>query len=200
MLSLHELKFLDYGPFTFSVSAAEGISIQGSSGCGKTLLLRAIADLDQHTGQINLDKQPQNTIPGPRWRQRIGYLPADTYFWHTSVAAHFDNVEDPFIQTAITRLNVEALIQQPVSKLSSGEKQRLALLRLLANQPEALLLDEPTSHLDPDLARTAESVISDYQTAHQCPLILVSHDPEQRQRMARQHYHMQAKSLQEIAA
>lgn len=200
MLAVHNLSFLDYGPFTFSVDASEGISIQGGSGSGKSLLLRAIADLDQHAGEINLYDQAQDAIAAPDWRQQIGYLLSDAIFWTDTAAGHFNETSSPFLQQAIQTLRLEPLLQQPVVNLSSGEKQRLALLRLLANQPRALLLDEPTSHLDPDSALAAESIITDYQRLHQCPLILVSHDNKQRARITGRHYKMHKKSLQEVLA
>jgi len=199
VLSIHNLAFLDYGPFSLSVDAGSGISIQGESGSGKSLLLRAIADLDQHSGEIHLQDHEQNSTPPPEWRQLIGYLLPDSIFWNDTVADHFDDLQTPFMQHVIQGLQLQPLLQQPITKLSSGEKQRLSLLRLLANQPRALLLDEPTSHLDQQSRLTAESIISEYQQEHRCPLVLVSHDPQQCKRMASQHYVMRNKSLQDAA-
>jgi ABC-type iron transport system FetAB ATPase subunit len=196
VLSIHNLSFLDYGPFSFSIHAGEGISIQGGSGAGKSLLLRAIADLDQHSGEINLYDESQDAIPAPQWRSQIGYLISETVFWADTVEEHFTDLQTPFLQRVVQTLGIEPLLQQMVAKLSSGEKQRIALLRLLANQPKALLLDEPTSHLDSKSTQAAESLIAEYQHTHQCPLVLVSHDTKQCDRMAQQHYVMQDKNLQ----
>jgi len=123
----------------------------------------------------------------------------DNLFWADAVGEHFNDLQTPFLQQAIHALQIEPLLTQSVAKLSSGEKQRLTLLRLLANQPSALLLDEPTSHLDRDSTLAAESIIAEYQLTHRCPLILVSHDLEQCKRMTSQHYVMRDKSLQESA-
>jgi len=196
MLAIHNLSFLDYGPFSFTIDASQGISIQGGSGSGKSLLLRAIADLDQHEGKVSLHDKSQDTLPAPQWRSQIGYLISETVFWADTVEEHFSDLQSPFLQEAIDTLKIESLLPQMVTKLSSGEKQRIALLRLLANQPKALLLDEPTSHLDNESREAAESLIMKYQQTHDCPLILVSHNLMQCKRMAQQHYVMKGKSLQ----
>lgn len=195
MLAVHNLKFLDYGPISFTVGAGEGISIQGESGAGKSLLLRAITDLDLHTGEVSLNGQTQDSMPAPQWRQKTGYLLADAIFWSDTAEEILSVQQTTFLQQAIQTLHAESLLQKPVVQLSSGEKQRLALLRLLANKPEALLLDEPTSHLDPNTTLAAEAIIADYQHTHQCPLILVSHDKKQRTRMAGKHFILQEKTL-----
>ena len=198
MLTVHNLSFLDYGPFSFSIAAGSGISIQGGSGSGKSLLLRAIADLDQHAGDISLNNQAQDSIDAHDWRQQIGYLMAETFFWEETVGEHFAEPGSAFLQQAADALQVTTLFDRSISKLSSGEKQRIALIRLLANQPSALLLDEPTSHLDQDMQQVAEQIILDYREQHHCPLLLVSHDDEQCQRLTIHHYLMQNKNLQEI--
>jgi ABC-type iron transport system FetAB ATPase subunit len=200
VLAIHNLCFLDYGPFTFSVDNQTGISIQGRSGSGKSLLLRAIADLDRHDGQVSLQGQQQDEIAAYEWRQQVGYLMADAIFWADSVAEHFlKPIDSPFLKQAAERLRVDSLLEAPVANLSSGEKQRLALLRLLANQPRALMLDEPTSHLDEDSTLAFEAIINEYRQIHGSPLILVSHDTSQCKRLASSHYLLQDNSLQEIS-
>ena len=162
----------------------------------KVLLLRAIADLDQHSGEIGLQNQSQNSMSGPQWRQLIGYLPPDSIFWADTVAEHFNGLQKtPWLKQAIHKLRIGALLNQPIAKLSSGEKQRLGLFRLLANQPRALLLDEPTSHLDQDMKLAAEATISGYQLKYNCPLILVSHDTAQCKRMTGRHFIIRNKRL-----
>lgn len=199
MLSIHNLAFLDYGPFNFSVDAGSAISIQGNSGSGKSLLLRAIADLDQHSGEIHLNGREQASIPAPHWRRLIGYMLTDNVFWADIVDEHFEDLQTPFLQHVIAELQLGYLMKQPVAKLSSGEKQRLSLLRLLSNRPEALLLDEPTSHLDQQSRLTVEAIIAEYRQEHQCPLLLVSHDQEQCARLTSRHFVMQNKSLHAAA-
>jgi len=70
---------------------------------------------------------------------------------------------------------------------AAGEKQRLALFRLLLNQPKVLLLDEPTAALDHANIHVAEEVISEYRRTTGAAVLWVSHDPEQIARAADRH-------------
>ena len=75
---------------SLSLSAGECIAVQGPSGAGKTLLLRAIADLDPNEGQVCLNGRDRSTIAGPEWRRLVGYLPAEPGWWADTVGEHFD--------------------------------------------------------------------------------------------------------------
>jgi tungstate transport system ATP-binding protein len=77
----------------------------------------------------------------------------------------------------------QALIEVDAASLSVGEAQRVALARLLALEPEVILLDEPTSALDPTLTEGVEATIRDLVARDGISLILVSHDPLQAIRM-----------------
>ena len=71
-----------------------------------------------------------------------------------------------------------------ISRLSTGERQRLSLARMLAKHPRALLLDEATANLDPPNRTLVEALIEDYRTGRDAPVLWVSHDPEQRLRLS----------------
>jgi ABC-type iron transport system FetAB ATPase subunit len=86
-----------------------------------------------------------------------------------------------------------------VTRLSSGEKQRLALLRLLANQPRVLLLDEPTANLDPQNTRRVEAMIAAYREARGAAVVWISHDREQAARVCDRHYIVVDGALQQQA-
>ena len=90
-----------------------------------------------------------------------------------------------------------AVPDQPVSRLSSGEKQRLDLMRLLSNRPRVLLLDEPTANLDPENTRRVEVVITEYRRSHDAAVIWVSHDEEQVRRVANRYYEVVGGHLQQ---
>ena len=177
-----------------TVAARQGIAISGPSGCGKTLLLRAIADLDPHRGEARLSAVAQSETPPELWRGMVGLLAADYYFWGERAG---DSVPDNESRAEmLARLGLgEDILQRPLNQLSSGEKQRLALARLLLNGPRCLLLDEPTTHLDPHAAALAESAIMDYQQQHACPVVWISHDPAQRRRVAGRHYQVKDGAL-----
>ena len=87
-----------------------------------------------------------------------------------------------------------------ISRLSSGERQRLALLRLLANQPMVLLLDEPTANLDGANAERVESLIRRFQDATGAAVLWVSHDAAQGRRVADRALEIRDGALQELPA
>ena len=76
-----------------SLSAGECIAVQGPSGAGKTLLLRAIADLDPNEGLVCLEGRDRSTIPGPGWRRLVGYVPAEPGWWADTVGEHFSDMD-----------------------------------------------------------------------------------------------------------
>ena len=178
------------------VQAGECVAISGSSGTGKSLLLRAIADLDPHEGECWLDGQAASAMPAPQWRRRVAYLAADNAWWYPTVEQHFETCPEP---TTLTAIGLDtSLLLRPVEKLSSGERQRLALLRLLVSRPAVLLLDEPTASLDPDSTIQLESCIHEYRQDCDTAVIWVSHDPAQIHRIAARHYRLANGCLQEV--
>lgn len=169
------------GPIDLTVAGGECVTLAGPSGAGKSLLLRAIADLDPHTGEARLDERRAAALRPAEWRRRVGYLAAESHWWADRVGDHFAAVEVPL--WASLGFAPEAADWQ-VARLSTGERQRLALLRLLANAPEVLLLDEPTASLDADNVARAEAIIADYRRRRGTAVLWVSHDPAQARRVA----------------
>lgn len=182
-LEVRELCFRDRGPYSFRLLGGECVGLQGASGAGKSLLLRALADLDPRSGTLLLGGVDADTLTGPQWRRLIGLLPAESGWWLDGVAAHFSDfgaVDDGLLAS----LGLERSVGNwQVSRLSTGERQRLAILRLLANQPGCLLLDEPTASLDHDMVIRVEQLLLTYASTHQAPLLWVSHDPAQLDRV-----------------
>lgn len=168
-------------PIDMQLPSGECISLAGPSGCGKTLLLRAIADLDPHSGEVIMDSNAQTDTSAPDWRQLVGLLPAESHWWKERVGSHFPRPADQLL-TALG-LPPESM-EWDTHRISSGERQRLALARLLCGGPKALLLDEPTANLDQQNIQRVESLIADYRTDTGASVLWVSHDPEQRKRVA----------------
>jgi ABC-type iron transport system FetAB ATPase subunit len=180
---LLSIKHLDCGSVSgvdVLLAAGECLAVTGPSGSGKSRLLRAIADLDPHRGEVWLGDAARAAMPAHRWRQRVGYLPAESAWWGDLVA---DHMPAPGSER-LAELGLDpGVMQWQVSRLSSGERQRLALLRLLAGAPAVLLLDEPTANLDADSAARVERLLKQQQ-AQGRGLIWVSHDQAQVQRVA----------------
>ncbi len=183
-LEIKNLTFRDRGPYSLELAGGECVGLHGASGSGKTLLLRAIADLDPHEGSLRLDQMTCDEVPAQQWRKSVAMLPAESYWWMDSVQEHFHD----FLRIAkqyITQLGFDYDVGGwQVSRLSSGERQRLAILRLLENRPGALLLDEPTASLDAVNIAKVEQLLLAYGREKTVPLLWVSHDPEQLVRVA----------------
>lgn len=173
-----------FGPASLTLRDAECLCLSGPSGVGKTRLLRAIVDLDVHTGEVRLDGVSRDSYRPEDWRRRVALMPPESHWWRNRVGDHFSRMPN----SAMDRLALEpALFEQSVSRLSSGERQRFALLRLLMNEPRVLLLDEPTANLDPDNVRRVEEFIRHYRDEARAAVLWVSHDPEQIRRVADRH-------------
>ena len=186
-LTTPQLKEVD-----LTISAGECVGITGPSGSGKSLLLRALADMDPYEGRMSLGGQPVTSMAAPLWRQRVALLPATSAWWHDTVAPHFRRFKTPDYTTLGFPPEVAAW---EIRRLSSGERQRLALLRVLAPEPDVLLLDEPTANLDTENTRQAEALIQDYARRRGTPVLWVSHDRMQLERICARAYRMKAGRL-----
>lgn len=172
-------------PVNLTVAAGELVFVSGPSGAGKSLLLRALADLDPHAGEVWLGDEARSAMAPSRWRRRVGLLPAESCWWADGVGEHFlPSTTGDDLKRLLAGLGFEPDVRDwSVARLSTGERQRLALARLLAQEPEALLLDEATANLDPSNRERVETVVTGYRSARAAAVIWVSHDPEQRERL-----------------
>lgn len=182
MLRLEQLQPHGLDRFDLKLSAGECVAVQGPSGSGKTLLLRAIADLDPCPGDVLLNGVSRSAMSGPAWRRRVMYVAAESGWWAERVGEHFEDWQDTSGRHGSLGLPADC-DEWPVQRLSTGERQRLALLRALEAAPSVLLLDEPTSGLD----ETAVAAVEDLLDGHRrdgAALVWVTHDPAQAARVA----------------
>ena len=184
ILELRDLRTKHLGPINLHLDGP-CCTLTGPSGSGKTLLLRAIADLDPHEGQVFADGVEQRDIPGPHWRRRVAYLPAESHWWDDRVRAHL-SVHDSALLQAVGF--APEVLDWSIGRLSSGERQRLALVRMLELAPRVLLLDEPTANLDGDSRQRVERLILEYLRRENALALWVTHDATQKRRVGTRHF------------
>lgn len=160
-------------PVDLTVRAGEHLLITGDNGAGKTTLLRILA------GELTPDR---GHVTG---RGRIGFLsqdPAPGSAHETLLAAYargFSGEADEHAERLLALgLFDRARLSVPVARLSTGQRQRLALARLVSRPADVLLLDEPTNHLSPALAEELETALAGFAGT----VVLVSHDRSLRSR------------------
>lgn len=181
-LELNGLRTAIRGPYTITLPAGRCTVLSGPSGAGKSLLLRMIADLDPNQGTVTLDGEDRAAMPAPRWRCLVAYVPAEPGWWAPRVRGHMADLRAAAKAFPVVGLPA-ALMDAPVTQLSTGERQRAALVRAIVGRPRFLLLDEPTASLDPATTGLVEDQLT--QLLHGgTGILLVSHNAEQARRMA----------------
>lgn len=170
------------GPISFDIAAGECLALMGPSGAGKSLLLRAIVDLDPSTGNVTVGDHARDNMPASEWRKLVALVPAESGWWADRVREHFPAKFDA--TGLIGKLGLAGSFDWDVSRLSTGERQRLALARALCRRPEALLLDEPTASLDDHATGLVEDLIREC-CGDGMALLLVTHDRRQAERVAK---------------
>lgn len=180
MLTVSGLKRLHIS-VSFDLQDGECVALQGPSGVGKTLLLRSIADLDPNEGTVKLDGTLREAMPAPAWRKQVTYVAAEPGWWCDTVQEHFAGWDDAL--PLVRRFGLsDDCGPWPIQRLSSGEKQRLGLVRALMLRSRVLLLDEPTSALDPASAAAVESLIAE-RIAGGTSVVWSTHDNAQARRV-----------------
>jgi len=189
MLTVSGLKRLHIS-VSFDLQDGECVALQGPSGVGKTLLLRSIADLDPNEGTVKLDGTLREAVPAPVWRKRVTYVAAEPGWWSDSVQEHFTGWDDAL--PLVTRLGLPGNCGPwPIQRLSSGERQRLGLVRALMLRSRVLLLDEPTSALDSASAAAVECLIAE-RISDGTSVIWSTHDDAQARRVGSRVFVMSA--------
>ena len=166
MLKVHHLSF-SYGKravlsnISLEARAGEILAVLGPNGSGKSTMLRCLAQvLHPKQGEVFLGEQQISTFTADKRARLIAYVPQKLetaplsvfesvllgrkpYFTWMASKTDFEKVEE-----MLDRLGLDLLAQRPVDQLSGGESQKVALARVLVQEPKLLLLDEPTSALD----------------------------------------------------
>jgi putative ABC transport system ATP-binding protein len=194
-LTVRELSSPLAGPFDLGLAAGEAAAISGPSGSGKSLFLRMVADLDPNSGEVALYGVARETLGPTDWRRRAPYVAAESGWWRDRVAEHFAPDRLAAARDLGGEMGLAAeLFDGPVLRLSTGEKQRLAILRALVLDPPVLLLDEPTAPLDPESTRQVEAILK-RRLNRGLSLVVVTHDARQAQRLGARHYLMRDRRM-----
>lgn len=175
---------------SFEVAAGESVAIVGPSGCGKSTLARLLLGLlDPQEGRITIGGIDLRHLGKNRYRTMVGSVMQDDRLFAGSVAdniAFFDEaakqetVEDAARQAELHQeiitmsMGYHTLVGDMGSSLSGGQQQRLLLARALYRQPQILILDEATSHLDVK----REHLITETLRHLQLTRIAIAHRPE----------------------
>ena len=195
-LAVKKLRSEFAGPFDLNLGAGACAAITGPSGSGKSLFLRMIADLDPNEGKVWLNGTERASITAPEWRRKVTYVSAESGWWADTVIEHFARNKRSEVAGLAARLGLLADLQDAsIARLSTGEKQRLALVRALLQCPPVLLLDEPTGPLDEESVTKVEAVLRE-RMATGISVLLVTHDANQAERLGDQRYRMAAGQLE----
>jgi putative ABC transport system ATP-binding protein len=195
-LRVKQLRSEHAGPFELILGMGACAAITGPSGSGKSLFLRMIADLDPNEGEIWLNGRERASMPAPEWRKQVSYVSAESGWWADTVIEHFPGSTRDAIEIMSARLGLrDELIDAPVTQLSTGEKQRLALMRAMLPNPPVLLLDEPTGPLDEASVARVETLLQE-RMASGMSILMVTHDPNQAQRLGSERYRMTARRME----
>jgi ABC-type sugar transport system ATPase subunit len=169
---------------SFSQRKLQNIAIAGETGAGKSTLLKMIAGLIQpETGEILFENRKvigpnDQLVPGhPGIAYLSQHFELQKFLRVEQVLAYSNTLSDSDAGTLYEVCQINHLLMRRTDQLSGGEKQRIAICRLLISSPRLLLLDEPFSHLDMVHKNTLKSVIRDISERLKITCILVSHDP-----------------------
>ena len=191
------------------VRQGEILAVVGPSGAGKSSFLRLLNRLDEPTsGTVLLDGKDYHEI-GPReLRRRVGMVMQMAYLFPGTVASNIafgpqqqhEPVSLEQIEGLLGGVGLHGYRDRDVNNLSGGEAQRVSLARTLANSPEMLLLDEPTSVLDYASEREIEELVQSVVHERQLTCVIVTHDMSQAGRIADRTMCVQAGKLVAIGS
>ncbi|MEZ4714068.1 MAG: ABC transporter ATP-binding protein [Caldilineaceae bacterium] len=188
------------GPLDVALHPSELTCLIGPNGAGKSTLMRTLAGMQPPlAGHVQLGGAPIDQIPAAELARRLAIvltervdvgnlssyaLAALGRHPYTDWRGHLSTHDETVVRNALITVGAAALAQRPVNELSDGERQKVMIARALAQEPQVLLLDEPTAFLD--LPRRVEILQLLHRLAREqgCAILLSTHDLELALRLA----------------
>ena len=166
-----------------ALPASSLTAVLGPNAAGKSTLIKAIAGVHAHAGEVALDVGG-NRVRGRELRKRVGYVPQDLprtaalRAYETVLIAARRAVKDPEWAAAkvMEDLGIAHLAERYVGELSGGQRQMVGVAQALVTQPEVLVLDEPTSALDLRRQLALLDYVGEWVRARSAVGIVVIHD------------------------
>jgi len=177
---------------TCNIRAGDYVGVVGPNGSGKSTLMRCILGLNRtEQGTITLFGIPQPEFSA--W-DRIGFLPQGLQLFNPNFPAtveeivrlgrlskkrfprRFDSSDTKAVKRALELMGISSLGNRLIGELSGGMRQRALLARALVNEPEILILDEPTTALDPETRDSFYETLRDLNSNGGATVLLVTHD------------------------
>jgi ABC-type Fe3+/spermidine/putrescine transport system ATPase subunit len=170
---------------SFTIQSNQRIAIAGETGSGKSTLLKMIAGLQQpDAGKILFEREQvkgadETLVPGhPDIAYLSQHFELPKFLRVEQVLAYENALTEKQAKKIYATCRITSLLQRKTSELSGGEKQRIAIARLLIAKPKLLLLDEPYSNLDRVLKTTLQTVVRDIGESMDITCLIVSHEPD----------------------
>jgi len=174
---------------SFEIPSGKKIAVVGPSGAGKSTLSRLLFRFyEADSGRIVIDDQDINNVTQDSLRENIGIVPQDTVLFNQTIfhnihyANHDANMEDVIHAARVANIHefiqslpdgYETIVGERGLKLSGGEKQRIAIARVILKNPRILVFDEATSSLD---SRSEQSILSSLkQVAMKHTTLVIAH-------------------------
>jgi zinc transport system ATP-binding protein len=177
---------------SLSVNAGDYLAVVGPNGSGKSTLIKALLGLVPTSGgEIDLFGSPRASFD--QW-QRIGYLPQRLKAFNPHFPATVEEIvrlgllagkrfprrrarqDDAALDETLQWLDIVPIRRRLIGELSGGQQQRVLLARAMVNRPELLILDEPTTALDPETREHFYGMVQHLNCHHGVTVILVTHD------------------------